>query len=58
MTCYFHYSNSTIDMDLNPVWLDRSFHKISNHIKFVKFGLVDFVLFKFKEDTSKQNYRI
>jgi hypothetical protein len=41
LICYFYYSNSTTDIGLNPVWLDRVFDELSKYIKFVRFGSVD-----------------
>jgi hypothetical protein len=36
LLCYFYYSKSTTYFDLNPVWLDGSFHELSKYIKFIK----------------------
>jgi hypothetical protein len=52
LSCYFYYSNSTIDLDVNPVGLDRYFQNLSNSIKFTKFGQVYLEIFKFEFDTS------
>jgi hypothetical protein len=41
LTCYFYYSNSTIYIDLNPMWFDGSFHELSKYIKFIKIDRVD-----------------
>jgi hypothetical protein len=39
-------------MRLNPVGLVRAKHKLSENIKFTKFGSVDFKLFKFEVGSS------
>ena len=44
LICYFWYIISTADIGLNPMWLVRSFHKLSNNIKFVEFGSLDLEL--------------
>ena len=43
----FCHINSTQDFKVGPVGLDQAFHKLSNNIKLVQNGLVDFVLFQF-----------
>jgi hypothetical protein len=35
-------------LGLRPVGLGRAFHKLSKYIKFIKFGLADFLEFKFE----------
>jgi hypothetical protein len=37
---------------MRPVPLFRQFHELSKYIKFAKFGLVEFKLFKFEVGTS------
>jgi hypothetical protein len=46
--CHFCYSKFIPQMRLNPVGLVRENHKLSEYIKFTKFGSVDFKLVKFK----------
>jgi hypothetical protein len=41
-------------MRLNPVGLVRAKHKLSEYIKFTKFGSVDFKLFKFEFSISRE----
>ncbi len=52
LICYFCYLNSTIDLDVNPVGLDSTFHELSKYIKFVKFGRVVLEKIKFEVGTS------
>jgi hypothetical protein len=39
---------------MRPVALFRQFHGLSKYIKFVKFGVVDFKLFKFEFSISRE----
>jgi hypothetical protein len=52
LSCYFCQINSTQDLEVGPVALDRSFPKLSNNIKFIKIGWVDLKLFNFKHCIS------
>ena len=45
LICYFYYSNSTINFDLNPVWLDGAFHELSRTIWFANIEFVEIELF-------------
>jgi hypothetical protein len=48
LPCYFYHINSIILLGLRLVGLVRAFHKLSNNTKFIKFGPVDLLKFKFE----------
>ena len=54
LPCYFCHINSTTNFGLRPVGLDRSFHKLSKNIKFIKFGSVDLKLFNFEKASASK----
>ena len=52
LPCYFFHINCTQELKVGPVGLDRSFYKLSNNIKFAKFGQAKQILFNFKVGVS------
>jgi hypothetical protein len=48
LSCYFCQIVSTQDLGVGPVALDRYFPKLSNGIKFTKFGLAKLKWLNFK----------
>jgi hypothetical protein len=54
LSCYFCQINSAQDLEMGPVALDRSFPKLSNGVKFTRFGLANLKWLNFKVEAVLQ----
>jgi hypothetical protein len=58
LSCYFCQINSTQELGVGPVALDRSFLKLSNGIKFTRFGLANLKWLNFKVEAVLEKFEL